>query len=160
MAIKLTRWISLALLVVWMCAIFALSAQTGSTSDKQSRGVTAIIVGVFYPGFNDLSESEKAEIIDKIFIPVRKAAHFTEFFILGAIAFTFFYTFVSLSLRLRAVFSLLLGVLYAVSDEVHQLFVDSRGCSFSDVCIDSAGVLLAVIAGLLIMRKKRGESVG
>ena len=160
MALNLTRWISLVLLVVWMCAIFALSAQTGSTSDKQSRGVAASLVGFVYPGFDDLSESQKAEITDRFFVPVRKAAHFTEYFILGAIAFTFFYTFASLSLRLKTIFSLSLGVLYAVSDELHQLFVDSRGCSFLDVCIDSAGVLLAVIAGLIIMRKKRGESVG
>ena len=160
MKTNLIRYVSLALLLLWMCVIFTFSAQKAEASGELSSDFAARIVSAFYPGFNDLSESEKAEIIDKIFIPVRKAAHFTEFFILGALAFTFFCTFTSLSLRLKAILPLLLGVLYAVSDEVHQLFVDSRGCSFSDVCIDSAGVLLAVIAGLLIMRKKRGESVG
>jgi VanZ family protein len=40
----------------------------------------------------------------------------------------------------------LLSVLYAVSDEIHQLYVPGRNGCLWDVGIDSCGVLLAVIA--------------
>jgi VanZ family protein len=43
----------------------------------------------------------------------------------------------------------LLGVLYAGSDEIHQIFVPTRGPSFTDVLIDSIGIALA-LAGVAL----------
>ena len=39
----------------------------------------------------------------------------------------------------------IIGVLYAVSDELHQLFVPGRHASAADVGIDAAGILLALL---------------
>ena len=39
----------------------------------------------------------------------------------------------------------IIGVLYAVSDELHQLFVPGRHASVTDVGIDAAGILLALL---------------
>ena len=67
---------------------------------------------------------------------LRKGAHMTEYAILGA-------------LLLRAVgrepAAFLLGVAYAVTDEIHQHFVSGRHASPVDVSIDSVGVLLGVL---------------
>jgi len=41
-------------------------------------------------------------------------------------------------------FSLGICVLYAVSDEVHQLFVPGRGRQVRDVLIDSAGAIVGI----------------
>ncbi len=46
--------------------------------------------------------------------------------------------------------TLLFGILYAASDEIHQLFVPGRFCSVGDFIVDSAG--LALFA-LISMRK-------
>jgi VanZ family protein len=66
---------------------------------------------------------------------LRKLAHAGEYAVLGA-------------LLLRAVGSVpvavVLGTLYAVSDEVHQSFVSGRQGSAVDVAIDAAGVLCGV----------------
>jgi VanZ family protein len=41
--------------------------------------------------------------------------------------------------------SLLVAFLYALSDELHQLFVPGRQTALTDVAIDTAGILLALL---------------
>ena len=73
---------------------------------------------------------------------LRKLAHTVEFALLGA-------------LLLRALRSelpaLAAGIAYAVSDEVHQLFVEGRRGSPVDVLIDAVGVA----AGVIVWRRIR-----
>ena len=67
----------------------------------------------------------------------RKLAHLCEYAILGAL----------LVRALRAPLPAFgLGVLYAVSDEVHQAFVPGRLGSPVDVAIDATGVALGILA--------------
>ena len=68
---------------------------------------------------------------------LRKIAHVTEYAILGAL--------LTRAVR-RPGLALALAVLYAASDEVHQLFVEGRHGSPLDVLIDTAGALAGVIA--------------
>ena len=42
------------------------------------------------------------------------------------------------------VISMLTGILYAVTDEIHQLFVVGRDCSYSDFSADAVGVVFGV----------------
>jgi VanZ family protein len=67
---------------------------------------------------------------------LRKGAHITEYAIFGL-------------LLLRAVGreapAVVLGVVYAITDEVHQHFVTGRHSSPIDVAIDSAGILIGVV---------------
>ena len=75
---------------------------------------------------------------------LRKGAHLLEYAILGA-------------LLLRAVgrepAAFLLGVAYAVTDEIHQHFVSGRHASPVDVAIDSCGVVLGVLVVQLAARR-------
>src|SRR6185503_1615528 len=76
---------------------------------------------------------------------LRKIAHACEFALLGALLLR--------ALRdERAAFAG--GVLYAISDEVHQLFVRGRVGSPIDVAIDSVGVAV----GILLWRRYRAAS--
>ena len=45
-----------------------------------------------------------------------------------------------------------IGALYAVSDEIHQIFVPGRSCELRDILIDSAGVLVGILAFQLLRR--------
>jgi VanZ family protein len=68
---------------------------------------------------------------------LRKCAHTLEYAILGLL----------LARALRAgPAAFALGVAYAISDEVHQLFVRGRHGSPVDVAIDALGVLLGLLA--------------
>jgi len=41
--------------------------------------------------------------------------------------------------------SIILAIIYAVSDEIHQLFVPNRAFAILDILTDSAGILFAVL---------------
>ena len=75
---------------------------------------------------------------------LRKGAHVTEYAIFGL-------------LLLRAVGrelpAFLIGVAYAITDEVHQHFVQGRHASPVDVAIDASGVLVGILA--LQMARRR-----
>ena len=71
---------------------------------------------------------------------LRKAGHMTEFAILGALLFR------ALGRELPAFAA---GVAYAVTDEVHQHFVEGRHASPLDVALDAIGVAL----GILLIRR-------
>ena len=106
----------------------------GST-DMLSAEQTSRIIGPLLRWFQpDMS----AETIAQLQFFVRKGAHVTEYAILGL-------------LLLRAVGTrapaLLLGVGYAITDELHQHFVSGRHASPVDVAIDSAGLLIGVLVG-------------
>ncbi len=53
--------------------------------------------------------------------------------------------------------SLVVGFLYAVSDELHQLFVPGRHAALIDVVIDTAGIIAAL---LMIRLFYRNQSTG
>ena len=67
---------------------------------------------------------------------LRKLAHAGEFAVLGALL---------ARATDRAVVAFALGTLYAVSDELHQVFVPGRLGSPLDVAIDTVGVAVGVL---------------
>ena len=67
---------------------------------------------------------------------LRKIAHAAEYALLGALL---------VRATGRAGLAFTLGVLYAVSDEVHQAFVPGRLGSPLDVAIDAAGVAVGIV---------------
>jgi len=46
--------------------------------------------------------------------------------------------------------TIILAIIYAISDEVHQLFVPGRAFAFADILTDSAGILFAVLIYVLL----------
>lgn len=49
--------------------------------------------------------------------------------------------------------AILFGMLYAVSDELHQWFVEGRSCELRDVGIDTTGVILGTSLYRICHRK-------
>jgi VanZ family protein len=76
---------------------------------------------------------------------LRKLAHLTEYAILGALL---------LRALSRPALAIVLGGLYAVSDEVHQHFVRGRHAAWYDVLIDTVGVSV----GVLLWRRLTGNA--
>lgn len=131
-----------------MAAIFFFSSQNAASSSKTSGSVVRFILSILVRGFKDMSAKEQRALIVKWASLIRKAAHFTEF---AALGFSF-----TTSLILRRSERLYLkstafGVLYAVFDEVHQLFSVGRACSVFDVMIDTSGYITGLIVSVLIL---------
>jgi VanZ family protein len=131
---RVWRYMPLAL---WMCLIFF-----ASTGELSASNTSLIVRPVLLWLFPDISE---ARIALAHFL-VRKAAHFTEYAILALLAARAFRGSFHEWLRRRwFIISLLLIILYALSDEFHQSFVPSRTASIYDSMIDIAGGLTALL---------------
>jgi VanZ family protein len=48
----------------------------------------------------------------------------------------------------------LIGVLYGLSDEIHQSFVPNRTCTISDLLADSLGVTIALLVASLWAKRR------
>jgi VanZ family protein len=134
-------------LVLWMVLIFSASG------DEDSVARTSRFLEPFLRWFApDISP----ESIDRVRLIVRKGAHVFEFAVLAWLWWR--------ALRSRgasrewswstAGIAFGISVLYAGTDEFHQLFVDGRGGSIVDVFIDAAGAALALGILWMIERKR------
>lgn len=125
---KFLIFLSWILVVACMVTIFMFSAQPANTSSESSD---ACIQWIY-----DLFGIRLSQHI------VRKTAHALEF---CGLCLLFNLAFGITTLKFRPLISFILTVLYAVSDEIHQIFVDGRACMFKDVLIDSGGAAVCII---------------
>ena len=134
--VKSLSWIPTILL---MALIFYFSHQPVMISNDLSMGITEPIIEII----EIVTPIENAPV-DTINHIVRKNAHFFLHFFLGI--------FVLIALKKSGVIgyrsimiALLFSVIFAISDEVHQLFVEGRGASLKDVLIDSIGATIGIL---------------
>ena len=132
--------------------IFSLSSQNAETSSQTSGSVIESVAEIFYPGFSDMTETQQNEIIGAFQFIVRKTAHFTLYAVLGALSFLSVISYRSLKYRLRIFLSAGICLLYAASDEFHQLLVAGRSGEIRDICIDFCGSLLAITVLAILSR--------
>ena len=144
--------IKLILIVLWMALIFSFSADDADKSTSKSDGV---IIKMTETVLNKkLSDSEKEKYTTMFIVPVRKSAHFTLYFILGILVFLFVKDFTTMKYKVVLI-SVLVVLLYSISDEVHQLFVPGRSGEVFDVMIDTMGGFISTNILYLIYRRKR-----
>ncbi len=146
------------LTIFWMVMIFQMSAAPMVESDAMSSGLSSIICGIFIPGFEDMSLAQQKEIMDGLSYPVRKMAHFTEYTILGMLLFSDFQLAVHFTRAFSAYAAFFTAALYAVSDEIHQLFVSGRSGQVSDVLLDAGGAAFGAAIGYFLIFKNHCSS--
>jgi len=119
-----------------MITIFNFSSDNSSKSSRKSDLVIVKFAEVSKG--RKLSRIEKQHYINKYVKIVRKGAHFTIYMLLGLFWLSLVKEFRVLDIK-SIVFVALVCLLYAISDEVHQLFVSGRSGQVSDVIIDFLG---------------------
>ena len=141
--------------IIIASAIFYFSAQPADLSTDMSDGVSRILIKVGTTlHLMEGPEEEYYEIIEKMSMPVRKTAHITEFAVFYlSLLFALFHW----GQRGRKLLwtAFMFTVLYACTDEFHQLFVPGRAGRFTDVLIDSSGAFLITLAGLKKVQLKK-----
>lgn len=144
------RVIILALIVIWTLLIFKLSNQNGGDSSNLSQKVASFFV----------TNEETIKMIEPY---IRKLAHLSEYTVGGILFLCFFLTY-SISERKRMLFSLFIGIEYAILDEIHQLFIEGRAGKITDVLIDTIGISIGICLAMLIdkmtnrvLQKKKGR---
>ncbi|MBR5619787.1 MAG: VanZ family protein [Clostridia bacterium] len=137
---------TIALILSWALAagcavcIFLFSAQTGA----QSADVSSEVMGPFARILTFLFGDQGHNVF-------RKFAHF---FIFAALMFFVYHALYRTrrNRRLSAVLPFAVCVLYAVGDEVHQLFVPERACRLFDVGVDALGCAVGGLCFYLLAK--------
>lgn len=132
---------STVLVAIWMIIIFLMSSFDATESANQSNFIVNIINNIF-----------KIENIELLSFIIRKLAHFTEYLILGFLTINMLN---KNDISKKYLLSILICIIYATSDEIHQIFVPGRACQIRDVLIDSIGSITGVYLYKLISKRKK-----
>lgn len=144
---KTNRIISVIITLLWVGVIFSFSLQPAETSSEISAGVGRWILEHLLPGLMQRFDSMPQAQLDFWHTLLRKAGHFSEFFLLGVLSL---FTARQMKFRRREMIGFLFCVFVASMDETIQLFVSGRSGQVSDVMLDSVGALVGIMSALLV----------
>ncbi len=140
------RYLCPVLIGALMLFIFCMSAQPGDESTVTSSRFCLLAARLLFSDFESYTAITQESITEGLTFAVRKAAHFSEYALLGALWYIW--------LRHKPK-NLLLAFLaatgYAVTDEIHQLFVPGREGKIWDVLIDSSGGICGILAAFVLL---------
>jgi len=146
------RWV---LVFLWMAVIFYFSSQEGVISHQKSFSVAALCERIveFFAGKDIITDANRKSFE----FCVRKLAHVTEYFVLCMLFYRAFLAGGN-GHKKSAAKSFIFSFLYAVTDEIHQIFVAGRGPSPVDVGVDTIGMFLYLFQRMLKEKIKKGLS--
>ena len=138
---NLKKFINIGLLILWMIIIFVLSNDTGTASSNKSDGIASFISDII--SFIDT---------DTLIFIIRKLAHFTEYLILGILFLNVLKDYNVVNTKI-VIITILFCFSFAISDEVHQLFIQNRSGKITDILIDTLGSSIGVLMYYLYLKK-------
>ena len=139
------------LVFLTMLSIFVFSSHDSKKSTQLSDKVFETIQEIVSDTTSsdeiyNLSVSQKVNFI----LIIRKIAHILIYALLGFLLMGSFSLY-EIKNSVRIIFSLLLGVLYAISDEWHQTFVNGLSGRAADVAFDFCGVITGIALMILLI---------
>lgn len=137
--------------LLWMGIIFYLSHQPATKSSELSSGIVDFVVQTL-----DKLIPIKALDLELFHHMIRKGAHFTAYFILGMLVMFAMEKSTRHSYK-SIILTLVICVGYAISDEVHQLFIPGRSGEVRDVLIDGSGATVGI--GFYLLARKVFKSI-
>src|SRR5699024_5961572 len=144
--VKFASWIAV---ILWMALIFYLSYPSSSVSIALSSGLLMSIL-------NSVEGILPFEGLDMgtVHHLFRKRAHFIAYLILGMLCFNALKNSYPHAVK-SATLAFLICILYAISDESHQLFIPGRSGEVRDVFIDSLGSITGISIYYMIAQLKK-----
>ena len=143
--------ISWILVILWMITIFYLSSMNSEVSNNKSKTTINTVVTTSIETTNnigitnkDISKDKVNSIVNILNKPLRKCMHSIVYFVLVILLINAFYN-TNIRNYKAYIFSIIISFIYACTDEYHQLFVLGRTGQFTDVLIDTIGVLLGCL---------------
>ena len=137
---KIYITISAILVIAVAIIIFYLSGQTASESSNTSDSLIALI-------FSIIGQTFSADFI-------RTLAHFCEYAGFGFLVHNLIF---ALKYKLKPLLCVLFSFGYAITDEIHQIFVPGRTFQLIDLTVDLGGIILGtvVFCGITIIIKHK-----
>ena len=135
---NILRIVLIILILCWMYMVFGFSNAGG----EESTGLSTRIAKIF------IKNEVYIEFVENI---IRKLAHLTEYAIGGVLVYSLILTY-KLKSKFQFLFSWILVTVYAITDEVHQLFIPGRSGRIIDVYIDTLGALIGMCGFLMLLK--------
>lgn len=160
---KTIRIVLLILTAVWLFTIYWFSAKPAAESKMQSGGIVDWLIQIFVTDYDSLPKEQQTSITESLSTVVRKGAHMAEYAVLSIILYALLSKWNLIECRWKRVMAVWSGtVVFAVSDELHQIFVPGRSGEVTDVLIDGTGALIGIaiavtVACILEKRRDRKE---
>ena len=158
------RKLAVIVCLLWMAFIFYQSSQTSQQSNELSHEIVNYIgsqqkeeTKVETPESMVIQESKSS--FEQVNVFIRKSAHAFEFFILAILLAWVLIEYHILGWKVT-VMTLLAVLLYAMSDEFHQLFVEGRSARIFDVTVDFVGGVIGISFVQLILKIRQIKSLG
>lgn len=150
------RTVTTLLTAAVMIIIFSFSTENAEKSDQRSGRISLLIIRVFCPDYDTKEADQQQELYDLVQHIVRKCAHFTEYMMLGFLIRLCVESWFGHKMKKNRIPSLIgfgAGTVYACSDELHQKAIEGRMGKWTDVLVDSSGVLAGVLLGTILIRR-------
>jgi len=144
MKLNIIRGILIVLLTGTFYIIFGFSSQNATQSSGISKKVSETIVEITN---KDKPTQEKNKIVKFLEPRIRKLAHFSIYTVVGFLLMTLCFTY-KISINKKIIISLIIGFIYACSDELHQTFVAGRSGEARDILIDTSGVFVGILISI------------
>ncbi|MBO0696575.1 MAG: VanZ family protein [Verrucomicrobia bacterium] len=134
-------------LLLWLSVIFI-----GSTDLMSAEHTSRFIV----PFLRWLKPDISPQTVASIHVIIRKGAHLSEYAVLALLLLRAAIRMTNPNVPMLVLCAIVwvACVFVAVTDELHQTFVQSRGAAATDVLIDSVGALLGLLIGAAFARKR------
>jgi VanZ family protein len=143
---KTKKIISYLLLIFWMYVIFYLSNQTGTVSGLESSHILYNVLSFFHISNID-------SVIEIIHNPLRECMHAFEYFILSILVINILNQY---NIKKNIIIiTVCLCFIYAVTDEIHQIFVPNRTFEYLDITLDLIGALLGSYLFEMIIKYRK-----
>ena len=141
---KIILRIIYAISTILICiSIFNFSNQDGNESGGKSKTIANFVVNIVEKIRQNEFENRE-EAVNKVDHIIRKLAHFSIYTLLGISIMCFMCTF-EIKIKYKVLTSLGLGLIYACSDELHQMFIPGREGKITDILLDTSGVLFGIL---------------
>lgn len=138
---NIKKIVNIILVITWMIIVFWFSAQVGDDSSNISGNTLRKIITFLN---SNISQVELERLVELLQPVIRKLAHYTMYTIGGFLIYNQQRQLKNSNKR-KIIQSGIIGIMYAITDEIHQLFVPGRSGRILDVGIDSLGVITGII---------------
>ena len=153
---KIILWIAVIALSL---TIFDFSAKPAAESAGISSQIAEKVIE-FAEKVVKIDDYQREGVLYTMHLLIRKGAHFLEFALLSILVF-FLAKSYNLSKKISIIIALGYCLVFAASDEFHQLFVSGRSGQISDVLLDFCGALFGALICYLIVtigEKKKNKA--
>ena len=153
---KNIKYVKCIIAIICCIIIFSFSAVPATASTKQSKGLTYNVIKLL--NGNKLNEIDLEKLTKKINPVIRKIAHFSIYMILAIFTYMFIEELNIKSksekerLRKNILYTCIFCLIYAIFDEIHQIYVPGRTGKVIDVIIDTLGACTGIT--IILIRNK------